>query len=47
MNAHETATFRKLTTSDIPCGDKLKVVTESKFNSTTPTAGVFYFILEE
>ena len=42
-----TATFRKLTTSDIPWGDKLKVVTESKFNSTTPTAGVFYFVLEE
>ena len=42
-----TATFRKLTTSDIPWGDKLKVVTESQFNSTTPTAGVFYFVLEE
>lgn len=41
------ATFRKLTTSDIPWGDKLKVVTESQFNSTTPTAGVFYFVLEE
>lgn len=42
-----TATFRKLTTSDIPWGDKLKVVTESQFNSTTPRAGVFYFVLEE
>ena len=42
-----TATFRKLTTSDIPWGDKLKVVTESQFNSTTPTAGIFYFVLEE
>lgn len=42
-----TATFRKLTTSDIPWGDKIKVVTESQFNSTTPTAGVFYFVLEE
>lgn len=42
-----TATFRKLTTSDIPWSDKLKVVTESQFNSTTPTAGVFYFVLEE
>lgn len=42
-----TATFRKLTTSDIPWGDKLKVVTESQFNSTAPTAGVFYFVLEE
>lgn len=42
-----TATFRKLTTSDIPWGDKLKVVTESQFNSTTPIAGVFYFVLEE
>lgn len=42
-----TATFRKLTTSDIPWGDKLKVVTESQFNSTTPTVGVFYFVLEE
>lgn len=42
-----TATFRKLTTSDIPWGDKLKVVTESQFYSTAPTAGVFYFVLEE
>lgn len=42
-----TAIFRKLTTSDIPWGDKLKVVTESQFNSTTPRAGVFYFVLEE
>lgn len=42
-----TATFRKLTTSDIPWGDKFKVVTESQFNSTAPTAGVFYFVLEE
>lgn len=42
-----TATFRKLTTSDIPWDDKLKVVTESQFNSTRPTAGVFYFVLEE
>lgn len=42
-----TATFRKLTTSDIPWGDKLKVVTESQFNSTAPRAGVFYFVLEE
>lgn len=42
-----TATFRKLTTSDIPWGDKLKVVTESQFNSTTPRVGVFYFVLEE
>ena len=42
-----TATFRKLTTSDIPWGDKLKVVTESQFYSTTPRAGVFYFVLEE
>lgn len=42
-----TATFRKLTTSDIPWGDKFKVVTESQFNSTTPRAGVFYFVLEE
>lgn len=42
-----TATFRKLTTSDIPWGDKLKVVTEYQFNSTTPRAGVFYFVLEE
>lgn len=42
-----TATFRKLTTSDIPWGDKLKVVTDSQFNSTTPKAGVFYFVLEE
>lgn len=42
-----TATFRKLTTSDIPWDDKLKVVTESQFNSTTPRAGVFYFVLEE
>lgn len=42
-----TATFRKLTTSDIPWGDKLKVVTESQLNSTTPRAGVFYFVLEE
>ena len=42
-----TATFRKLTTSDIPWGDELKVVTESQFNSTTPRAGVFYFVLEE
>lgn len=42
-----TATFRKLTTSDIPWSDKLKVVTESQFNSTAPTAGVFYFVLEE
>lgn len=42
-----TATFRKLTTSDIPWGDKFKVVTESQFNSTIPRAGVFYFVLEE
>lgn len=42
-----TATFRKLTPSDIPWGDKLKVVTESEFSSTTPTVGVFYFVLEE
>lgn len=42
-----TATFRNLTTSDIPWGDKLKVVTESQFNSTIPRAGVFYFVLEE
>lgn len=42
-----TATFRKLTNSDIPWGDKLKVVTESQFYSTTPRAGVFYFVLEE
>lgn len=42
-----TATFRNLTTSDIPWGDKLKVVTESQFYSTTPRAGVFYFVLEE
>lgn len=42
-----TATFRKLTTSDIPWDDKLKVVTESQFYSTTPRAGVFYFVLEE
>lgn len=42
-----TATFRKLTTSDIPWGDKLKVVTESQFYSTKPIAGVFYFVLEE
>lgn len=42
-----TATFRQLTTSDIPWGDKLKVVTESQFYSTTPRAGVFYFVLEE
>lgn len=42
-----TATFRKLTTSDIPWGDQLKVVTERQFNSTAPKAGVFYFVLEE
>lgn len=42
-----TATFRKLTTSDIPWGDKFKVVTESEFYSTAPTAGIFYFVLEE
>lgn len=42
-----TATFRKLTTSDIPWDDKLKVITESQFKSTKPKAGVFYFILEE
>lgn len=42
-----TATFRKLTTSDIPWGDKLKAVTASQFNSITPRAGVFYFVLEE
>lgn len=42
-----TATFRKLTTSDIPWDDKFKVVTESQFYSTAPTAGVFYFVLEE
>ena len=42
-----TATFRKLTTSDIPWDDKLKVVTESQFKSIVPIAGVFYFVLEE
>lgn len=41
-----TATFRKLTTSDIPWDDKLKVVTESQFYSIKPEAGVFYFLLE-
>lgn len=42
-----TATFRNLTTSDIPWDDKFKVVTEYQFNSTIPKVGVFYFILEE
>lgn len=42
-----TATFRNLTTSDIPWGDMLKVVTESQYNSTIPEGGVFYFVLEE
>lgn len=42
-----TATFRKLTTSDIPWDDKLKAVTESQFKSIIPRAGVFYFVLEE
>lgn len=42
-----TATFRKLTTSDIPWNEKFKVMTPAQYKTATKLTNVFYFILEE
>lgn len=42
-----TATFRKLTTSDIPWNEKFKVMTPEQYKTATKLTNVFYFILEE
>ena len=41
-----TATFRKLTTSDIPWNEKFKVMTPAQYKTATKLTNVFYFILE-
>lgn len=42
-----TATFRKLTSSDIPWNDRFKVMTPAQYKALTKLTNVFYFILEE
>lgn len=42
-----TATFRKLTSSDIPWNDRFKVMTPAQYKASTKLTNVFYFILEE
>ena len=42
-----TATFRKLTSSDIPWNDRFKVMTPAQYKTSTKLTNVFYFILEE
>ena len=42
-----TATFRKLTSSDIPWNERFKVMTPSQYKASTKLTNVFYFILEE
>ncbi len=42
-----TATFRSLTTSDIPWNAKFKVMTPAQYKTATKLMNVFYFILEE
>lgn len=42
-----TATFRKLTTSDIPWNEKFKVMTPAQYKASTKLTNVFYYILEE
>lgn len=42
-----TATFRKLTSSDIPWNDRFKVMTPAQYKTATKLTNVFYFILEE
>lgn len=42
-----TATFRKLTSSDIPWNERFKVMTPAQYKASTKLTNVFYFILEE
>lgn len=42
-----TATFRKLTSSDIPWNERFKVITPEQYKTATKLTNVFYFILEE
>ena len=42
-----TATFRKLTSSDIPWNERFKVMTPAQYKASTKLINVFYFILEE
>lgn len=42
-----TATFRKLTSSDIPWNERFKVMTPAQYKTSTKLTNVFYFILEE
>lgn len=42
-----TATFRKLTSSDIPWNERFKVMTPTQYKASTKLTNVFYFILEE
>lgn len=42
-----TATFRKLTSSDIPWNERFKVMTPEQHKTATKLTNVFYFILEE
>ena len=42
-----TATFRKLTSSDIPWNERFKVMTPGQYKTATKLTNVFYFILEE
>lgn len=42
-----TATFRKLTSSDIPWNERFKVMTPEQYKTATKLTNVFYFILEE
>lgn len=42
-----TATFRRLTASDIPWNERFKVMTPAQYKTATKLMNVFYFILEE